>query len=82
MPPGLYAVFACNSSHTSLDASQLTRPGPGFGSNLVYLPGVLKLKDILDILPMEDIVVSLLVSGVGDANSSLVGGHAWKSWWS
>jgi len=32
-------------------------------ANLVYLPGVLKLKDILDILPMEDIVVSLLVSG-------------------
>eukprot|EP00667_Euglena_gracilis_P001460 EG_transcript_1460 len=32
-------------------------------ANLVYLPGVLKLKDILDILPMEDIVVSMLVPG-------------------
>lgn len=33
-------------------------------ANLVYLPGVLKLKDILDILPMEDIVVSMLVPGI------------------
>jgi len=32
-------------------------------ANLVYMPGVLKVKDILDILPMEDIVVSLLIKG-------------------
>jgi hypothetical protein len=32
-------------------------------ANLVYLPGTLKIKDILDILPMEDIVVSVLIKG-------------------
>jgi 5'-nucleotidase len=32
-------------------------------ANLVYIPGVLKIKDILDILPMEDIVVSVLIKG-------------------
>ena len=43
-------------------------------ANLVYLPGTLKIKDILDILPMEDIVVSVLIKGWRPALGLVVGG--------
>eukprot|EP00906_Rhabdomonas_costata_P011405 RCo016233 len=32
-------------------------------ANILYLPGILKIKDLLDIIPMEDIVVSMKIKG-------------------